>query len=88
VIEAGVAIRCLECCRQVPALVPRVLSFVAEPNFELSAVQSHRAIFCLADGCSTVALGLIPFLDHLESAHLLVASHSAVRAASAAVRDV
>ena len=41
VIEAGVAIRGLECFRQVPALVPRVLSFVADPNRELSAVHSH-----------------------------------------------
>ena len=87
VIEAGVAIRGLECFRQVPALVPRVLSFVADPNLELSAVHSHIVIFFLADGCRTVAWGFIPFLDHLESAHLPVASHSAVRAASAAVRD-
>ena len=79
VIEAGVVIRGLECFRQVPALVSQVLPFVAGPNFELSTVRSHSAIFCLVDGCSTVTWGFIPFLDHLESAHLPVVSHLAVR---------
>ena len=65
----AVALCRLDFCRQVPALMHRVLSFL--PTRELNRHFHSRTHFhCVAAGCKENVIGVTSFFDHVRQSHM------------------
>ena len=70
--EATVALCRLDSCRREPAIVHRVLSFLAAPGPVLDLLVDRPSIFfCVENGLScAMIIGVTSFLQHVRQSHM------------------
>ena len=69
--EARVALCKHDSCKREPAIMYRVLSFLAAPGFDRT-LYSPTVFYCVASGCQAHMVGVTSFFHHVRQSHVHV----------------